>query len=126
MSSIRQRIYAIFAGLMLIPIGSGVRTHAAQSDYPARPIRFVIPYPPGGATDAMARILAPRLASSMGQTWVVDNRVGAGGIVGHEVGATAQPDGYTVLLGDATVLTAVPTLYPKLSFNVPRTSSPVV
>lgn len=120
-----QNFHRLLAASSLILAALVAPLHAAQGEYPARPIRFVVPYPPGGGADALARILGPKLADGMGQTWVVDNRVGAGGIVGHEVVATAQPDGYTVLLGDASVLTAVPTLYPKLSFNVMRDLQPI-
>lgn len=118
MTDIQRQLRTILAGLSLMLAGLITTTHAAQTDYPARPIRLVVPYPPGGGNTAVARTLTPKLTDSMGQNWVVDNRSGAGGVVGHAIVANAQPDGYTVVLGDATVLTVVPTLYPKLPFNV--------
>ena len=102
-------------------IGSAL---AAASDYPARPVRLLVPFPPGGGADALARIVTPRLTDAMGQTWVVDNRGGAGGNLATEVVATAQPDGYTVLLGFNTALVVNPSLY-KLPFNVLRDLQPV-
>ena len=71
---------------------------AATTDYPSKPVRLLVPFPPGGGADAMARIITPKLTERMGQTWVVDNRGGAGGNMATEVVATAQPDGYSVLL----------------------------
>src|SRR5215210_6006836 len=67
--------------------------------WPARSIRFIVPYPPGGPTDLMARSMSGRLSEALGQTVVVDNRAGAGGNVGAELAAKAPPDGYTLLMG---------------------------
>jgi tripartite-type tricarboxylate transporter receptor subunit TctC len=92
---------------------------AAESTYPARPVRMVVPFAPGGGLDLLARTLAPRLLASTGQTWVVDNRSGAAGNLGAEIVARANPDGYTVLLALNTQLTANPALY-KLAFDVDR------
>ena len=96
---------------------------AASNDYPSKPVRLLVPFPPGGGADAMARIITPKLTERMGQTWVVDNRGGAGGNMATEVVATAQPDGYSVLLGFNTALAANPALY-KLPFNVLRDLQP--
>jgi tripartite-type tricarboxylate transporter receptor subunit TctC len=93
---------------------------AAEAPYPSRPIRLVVPFPPGGGSDASARILVPKLGDGTGQQWVVDNRGGAAGNIATEIVASAPPDGYTVLLGFATALTVNPTLYPTLPFNVAR------
>ena len=97
---------------------------AASTDYPTKPVRLLVPFPPGGGADAMARIITPKLTERMGQTWVVDNRGGAGGNMATEVVATAQPDGYSVLLGFNTALAANPALY-KLPFDVLRDLQPV-
>jgi tripartite-type tricarboxylate transporter receptor subunit TctC len=83
----------------------------AADSYPSRPIRFIVPFSPGGGSDAIARIFSPKLSEIMGQNWVVDNRPGAGGNLASELVAHASPDGYTVLLVLDTMLTANPTLY---------------
>src|SRR5512134_1643752 len=98
---------------------------AADSAYPTRPVRLVVPFAPGGGVDATARIVAPKLSESMGQNWVVDNRTGAGGNVASEIVARANPDGHTVLLALDTQLTANPSLY-DLPFSVEKDLQPVV
>lgn len=108
------------AGLVLGCGGAG----AADSSYPQRPIRWIVASAPGGGLDATARILAPRLAEALAQTWVVDNRAGAGGNVGGEIVAKAAPDGYTVLASTSTVLTVNPSLY-RMPFSVERDLQPV-
>jgi tripartite-type tricarboxylate transporter receptor subunit TctC len=97
---------------------------AAETGYPSRPIRLLVPFAPGGGSDALARIITPRLTDALGQTWVVDNRGGAGGNLAAETVVKAAPDGYTVFLGFATVLTVNPALY-KLSFHMGRDLAPV-
>lgn len=97
---------------------------AADAAYPNRPVRLVVGFTPGGATDALARLIAPKLAESMGQPWIVDNRGGAGGNLGTEAVVRAAPDGYTVLFALDTQLTANPSLY-KLPFNVQTGLRPV-
>ena len=97
---------------------------AADIAYPTRPVRLLVPFAPGGGSDALARIITPKLTDSLGQTWVVDNRGGAGGSLAAETVAKAAPDGHTVFLGFATVLTVNPVLY-KLSFSMERDLAPV-
>jgi tripartite-type tricarboxylate transporter receptor subunit TctC len=98
---------------------------AADSAYPTRPVRLVVPFAPGGGVDATARIVAPKLSEFMGQNWVVDNRTGAAGNIASEIVARANPDGHTVLLALDTQLTANPSLY-NLPFNVEKDLQPVV
>lgn len=96
---------------------------AAQSAYPSRPIRFVVPYPPGGGTDIIARIVQPRLSEGLGQPIVIDNRGGAGGVVGTEVAARSVPDGYTILF-TLSSHTINPKLF-KVPYDVERDFAPV-
>ena len=97
---------------------------AAAASYPNRPVRVVVASAPGGGVDAVARIVSLRLSDSMGQTWVVDNRAGAGGNVGAEIVTRANPDGYTALASTSTLLTVNPSLY-KMSFSVEQDLQPI-
>lgn len=96
----------------------------AQS-YPARPVKFISPYAPGGGTDIMARTLAQKLTEQLGQQFVVDNRPGGGGIVGIEAAAKAPADGYTILLGSKGPLTLNPALHSKLPYDTLRDLAPI-
>jgi tripartite-type tricarboxylate transporter receptor subunit TctC len=87
----------------------------AQS-YPSRPIRFIVPFPPGGGTDIYARIIAPKLSEALRQQVVVDNRAGAGGALGAELAAKAPPDGYTIWIGQTSNLTIGPAMRSKNSY----------
>jgi len=99
--------------------------HAQQPAWPTRPIRLVVTFPPGGSSDAAARIVAPKLAERLGQPVVVDNKPGAGGGVGLEQVAKSQADGYTLVLAAAGGLTANPSLYTKLNYDPVRDFAPV-
>jgi tripartite-type tricarboxylate transporter receptor subunit TctC len=96
----------------------------AQAPYPSKPVRFVVPFPPGNAGDLMARMLAEKMTRSMKQTVVVDNRPGAGGNIGAEHAARSPADGYTVLIAASGIVTANPYLY-KLSFDPQKDLAPV-
>jgi len=124
MSRVRPSCITNAIALLGICIAAGV-AQAADSAYPTRPVRLVVPFSPGGGVDATARIIAPKLSESMGQHWVVDNRAGAGGNLASEIVARAHPDGHTVLLALDTMLTANPILY-KLPFSVEKDLKPVV
>ena len=97
----------------------------AQPSYPSRPIRFIVPYPPGGPTDLMARSMSGRLTEALGQTVVIDNRAGAGGNVGAEVVAKSPPDGYTLLMGAISTHSINASLYSKLAFDPVKDFAPV-
>ncbi len=97
----------------------------AQTAWPDKPIRFVVPFAPGGTTDIMARVLAPRMTAGLGVSVVVENRAGAGGTVGHEMVVRAPPDGYTIMLGHIGTLGVNPSLYPRLSFDPIEGVAPV-
>src|SRR5437868_6762684 len=97
---------------------------AAAQPYPAKPIRFVVPFPPGNAGDLMARMLAEKMTASWKQPVIVDNRPGAGGNIGAEHAAKSPADGYTVLIAASGIVTANAFLY-KLSFDPQKDLAPV-
>src|ERR1700692_3152350 len=109
-------------------IGAGVSTlaigRAFAADYPARPVRFLVGYPPGGATDIIARLIGQRLSEKLGQQFVIENKPGAGNNIGTEAAINAEPDGYTVLLvNPANYINT--TLYANLKFNFVRDIAPI-
>ncbi len=89
----------------------------AQDAYPVKPVRFVVPYPPGGSSDVMARVLAHKLSESLGKQVIVENRPGAAGNIGHEIVAKAPADGYTLLLTTKSQMVNNQYLYKKLPFD---------
>ena len=99
-------------------------TATAQEAYPSRPLRFILPFPPGGGTDILGRVIAERLAANLGQPVVIENRGGAGGNVGAEAAARSAPDGYTIVLV-APSLAISPSLYSKLNYDPVRDFAPV-
>lgn len=104
--------------------GTGARSAAAQDKYPSKPIRLVIPFPPGGGADAVARPLGPLMTEALGQPIVLDNRGGANGNLGAEIVAKAAPDGYTLLLANSS-LTISGGLYARLPFDPRADFSPI-
>ena len=98
---------------------------AAAADYPARTITLVVPYPPGGGVDAMARVVAAKLTESLKQQVVVDNKGGAGGTIGTKFVARAAPDGYTLLLGHTGTISINPSLYVHLNIDPKKEFAPV-
>jgi tripartite-type tricarboxylate transporter receptor subunit TctC len=106
----RPFVAALIAALAAAP---GV----APAAYPEKPIRFIVPFPPGGGTDALARILVPKLTETLGQQVIVDNRGGAQGGVGTALGAKAAPDGYTLVFDHSGALTINPHMYSNPGYN---------
>lgn len=100
-------------------------TALAQAWAPTRPIRFVVPFPPGGATDVVARVLGERMQASLGQAVTVENRTGAGGNVGVENVVRSAPDGYSILMGTTGTLTINPHLYTNMGFNPATDLAPI-
>jgi len=111
-----MRIYRWIAaaGAMLIA------TVAAAQSFPTKPVRIIVPFSPGGATDIVTRILAQKLTEAWRQTIVVDNRAGAGGNIGAELAAKAAPDGYTLFMPSGSVMTANQHIYKKIPFNAEK------
>ena len=101
-----------------------VQGRARAQNYPSKPIRIVVPYPPGGGADTTARLIGPKLQEALGETVVVDNRPGAGGMIGDDTVAKAAPDGHTLLLG-AFAHAVNPALYPKMPFKTPDDFAPI-
>ncbi|MCC7080318.1 MAG: tripartite tricarboxylate transporter substrate binding protein [Burkholderiales bacterium] len=99
--------------LLLSPLLFSAAAAAQPVNYPTRPIRMIVPFGPGGASDFVARIIAPKMTEALGQQIVIDNRSGAAGNVGVEVAAHGNPDGYTVLLGNVGTMTINPNVFPK-------------
>jgi tripartite-type tricarboxylate transporter receptor subunit TctC len=98
----------------------------AQGTYPARPIRLVVPFPPGGGTDATTRMIAEKLTTALGWTIVIDNKPGAGGNIGLDAVAKSAPDGYTIGMGQAANLAINPALYAKMPFDPLKDLTPIV
>ena len=98
---------------------------AAAQNYPVRTIRLIVPFSPGGGTDFFARLVAGKLTQVLGQQVVVDNRAGAGGIIGTDLVAKAAPDGYTLLMGHTGTLAINPSLYAKVPYDPVRDFAPV-
>jgi tripartite-type tricarboxylate transporter receptor subunit TctC len=95
------------------------------ADYPEKTVRFVVPFPPGGGTDALARILASKLGEYWGQQVVIDNRGGAQGGIGTALGAKAAPDGYTILLAHSGALVINPHMYDNPGYDTLKDFAPV-
>ena len=98
---------------------------ALAQDYPAKPIRFIVPFPPGGSSDLIARAIAPRMSERMGQPLLVENRPGAGGMIGVEMVAKAPPDGYLFGLAAAGALSSNISLYPSMPYQPEKDLVPV-
>ncbi len=112
-------------GVLLFAAGAAIAQAPATQGYPQRPVRIIVPFGAGGANDVVVRIVATRLTDVIGQQVVVDNRTGAGGLVGTEIAARAVPDGYT-LLGTATPHVIFPHLHKKLPFDTLRDFAPIM
>ena len=115
----------IFFALFVIALVIGARTAPAQG-YPARTIRIIVPYPPGGGTDLAARLISQKLTESLGRSVIVENRAGANGNIGTDAMAKAAPDGYTIGMATPGPVTAGKSLYPNLPYDPERDLAPVI
>jgi tripartite-type tricarboxylate transporter receptor subunit TctC len=118
--TIRRPAPILFAAMIALSAGGA----SAQAGYPVKPVRLVVPSSPGGGTDITARILAPRLTEALGQQVVVENRAGAGTMIGIEVVAKSPADGYTLLMGLST-LAINPAMYKKVPYDAVRDFAPI-
>src|SRR5450631_3094475 len=117
-----MRAHVIFAAYALL-LATIAPPLCAQS-YPSKPVRFILPFPPGGPTDILGRIVGQKLSSQLGQPVVPENRPGAGGNVGTEYAAKTPPDGYTIVLGTPSISIS-PGLYKKLGYDPVRDFAPI-
>jgi len=118
---------ARLAVILMAGLGAAapVAAQSPASDYPNRPVRFVVPYPPGGNTDVFARMVGARLSERLGQQFVMDNRSGAAGTVGAELVARAVPDGYTLVMGTFGNMIVARALNPRLKYDPLTSFAPV-
>jgi tripartite-type tricarboxylate transporter receptor subunit TctC len=120
-----RRLSCAGAGLLALLCTLICATGPARADYPERPVTIVVGFPPGGPSDTLARIVAKKLSELLGQPFVVDNRPGAGGNVAGEVVAHAEPDGYTLLMGNNSILATNISLYSKIGFDPEKDFAPI-
>jgi tripartite-type tricarboxylate transporter receptor subunit TctC len=109
--------------LSVLTVGTALAQTAAN--FPNKPVRFIAPFPPGGSTDTLARLVSLRLSEMWGQQVAVENRGGAGGTIGVELAARAAPDGYTIVMGHVGTFGFNPTLYPKLPYDAIKDFAPI-
>src|SRR4029077_19186890 len=109
----------------LVAVLSGLRSEGWAQDYPTRPVTVVAPYAAGGGADLVARVLAQKLGDRLGQSFVVENRLGAGGVIAASSVAKSSPDGYTLFLGTSTQLAIQVTLHKKLPYDPATDFAPI-
>jgi tripartite-type tricarboxylate transporter receptor subunit TctC len=107
-------------------IAAAAATAALAQTYPAKPVRIIVPFAPGGNVDITARLVAPGLSEALGQPVVVENKPGAGGTIGADSVAKAAPDGYTLLMGSNSTFSVAPSLYPRNPYHPIRDLAPVI
>lgn len=113
-------------GILFVAATLAVPSLACAQKYPSRPISLVVPFPAGSTTDLVGRILADRLKDAIGQSVVIDNRGGAGGMVGSEAVARAEPDGHTLLMGTIGTHSINPYVYPKITYDPIADFTPII
>src|SRR5262245_7364974 len=114
-----------FAATSALAVMLAAVVGASGVDYPVRPVTLVVPYPPGGGVDAMARVVAAKLSDALRQQFIVDNRPGAGGTIGTRAVAQAPPDGYTLLLGHTGTISINPSLYTYAGYDPRKNFAPI-
>jgi tripartite-type tricarboxylate transporter receptor subunit TctC len=119
-SRARRALFSVIIAMIALPGGA-----SAQTTYPAKPVRILVPFPPGGPADALARIVGDKLGQALGQPFVIENKPGAGGNIGMEQGAKAAADGYTLTLAPTGNLTIAPSLSAKLPYDPAKDYAPI-
>jgi tripartite-type tricarboxylate transporter receptor subunit TctC len=117
---------ALLCAFAAVPASAQVPSTATTQGYPSKPVRIIIPFAPGGPTDTQARWAAQQLNAALGQTFIADNRPGAGGVTGTDVVVKSAPDGYTLLAGNPGPLTIAPTVRAQLPYDTLRDLTPVI
>jgi tripartite-type tricarboxylate transporter receptor subunit TctC len=121
----RASACVVGGGCLVIVGAAATQVHAQAQGYPAKPIRWIVPFPPGGGTDFVSRTLAPKLAEALGQQVVIDNRPGSGGTIGLAIAAKAPADGYHVVTAQTANIAIAPALYRKLGYDALKDFTPI-
>ncbi len=121
----KQNCRLVLAGIALVAINLVAGPAFAQTSWPTRPVKIVVPFAPGGTTDILARAMAPELSKAFGQPFVVENRAGAGGNIGADVVAKSAPDGYTLLMGTVGTHGINKSLYTKMAYDPQKDFAPI-
>ncbi|HYC44434.1 MAG TPA: tripartite tricarboxylate transporter substrate-binding protein, partial [Burkholderiales bacterium] len=120
-----KRFIAMCLGVAATAIWTIAGAASAEAEFPARPVRMLIPYPPGGGLDLPGRAVGEKFAQQTGRQLVIDNRGGAGGLIAGEIVANANPDGYTLILASNGQVSIAPALYSKMPYDPLRDLTPV-
>src|SRR3954469_19098493 len=124
-SAIALRLSDVTLKLVIAVIASASCVQLCAQESPTKPVRLIIPWAAGGSTDSIGRILAQKLNEYTGQQWVIDNRAGATGTIGHALAAKAPPDGYTILLATNSTFAIAPHLYKTLQYDNEKAFAPI-
>jgi tripartite-type tricarboxylate transporter receptor subunit TctC len=121
----RRSVLALSLACAVGTMAGAQQAAQAQPAYPTKPVRLIVPFPPGGGTDILARVIGNKLTETLGQPVVIENRPGAGGNIGVDVVAKSPPDGYTMVIGQTSNLAVNPTLYPDLPYDPVKDLAPI-
>ena len=121
----QKRIFSFFTGLSLALLAISTASVSAQSDFPNKPVRLIVPFTPGGVTDASARLVAEQMSKRLGHQMIVENKPGASGNIGTSQVAAAEPDGYTLLLGFDGTIVINPHVFPSIPFDPVKDFAPI-
>ena len=121
----KRSIPTVLLAIACAALAPAAQAQDPSTSYPSKPLRLIVPFPPGGSTDIVARIVAQKLALRLGQSIVVENRGGAGGTLGAAAAAKATPDGYTLLVGSTSTHCVAPSVYPRLDYDPVKDFAPV-